>query len=308
MSAGLAADVDAVRRFNRFYTRIVGALDEAYLDSGLSLTQMRVLYELAHRAPVAAQDLSADLGIDPGYMSRILARFETQGWTHRRRDEADGRRSLVTLSDDGRRAFAPFEARSAQRVEALLSPLSEIDRTAVRTAMGTIERVLGCEPGGADEVVFRDPGPGDLGFVVHRHGVIYAEDYGFDATFEALVARIVAEFVERFDPTAERAFIADLGGEVVGSAFLVRKSGEVAKLRLVYVERRARGRGIGRRLVDAAAEAARGFGYRAIELWTNDILLEARALYVSAGYRLIASEPHRSFGRDLVGETWRLDL
>ena len=307
--------VAAVRRFNRFYTRQVGALNEGLLRSPYSLTQMRVLYELAHAAPQTSQALCAGLGLDPGYLSRILAQFEAEGLVERHRDQHDGRRLLVTLTERGRETFAPYDRASAEEVGDVLARIDGTGRQTLVDAMATIERLLSgtgsaeaAAAAAAPAVELRAPRPGEFGWIVHRHGALYAEEYGFDATFEALVAEIVADFIKSHDPARERVWIADAGGRVAGSVFLVRKTDTVARLRLLYVEPWARGLGIGRRLVDACITAAREQGYAELELWTNDVLTAARHIYQRAGFDLVDRAPHRSFGRDLVGETWRLAL
>jgi DNA-binding MarR family transcriptional regulator/GNAT superfamily N-acetyltransferase len=303
-----AERVAAVRRFNRFYTRQIGLLDEGYLDSPFSLTQVRVLYELAHRDRVTAAELGRDLGLDPGYLSRLLTGFEKRRLLGRRPSAADGRQSLLTLTPRGRAAFAPLDARSRQEVGALLKRLPATGQRRLLEAMRLIEALLGQAPGARTPYLLRPPRPGDLGWVVHRHGALYAQEYGWDERFEALVARVVAEFVERCDPRRERCWIAEKDGEVVGSVFLVRRSRTVAQLRLLLVEPSARGLGLGRRLVDECLVFARPAGYRKVTLWTNSVLRAARHIYRTAGFRLVHREPHQSFGQALVGETWERRL
>lgn len=307
---GIEADaVAAVRRFNRFYTRRIGLLDERQFDSPFSLTEMRVLYELAHRDELSAADLVRDLGLDAGYVSRMLAAFERKGLVERSPSAADGRRALIALTAAGRAAFAPLERYARAAVAALLGGLGPSDRKAVLQAMVAIERTLaGTSAKGESGIDLRRHGPGDMGWVTSRHGALYADEYGWDDTFEALVAEVVAAFLRQFDPARERCWIAVRSGERVGSVFLVRHSDEVAKLRLLLVEPEARGLGLGRRLVEECETFARSAGYRRITLWTNSCLEAARAIYRRAGYRLVHAEPHRSFGKDLVGETWELDL
>jgi DNA-binding MarR family transcriptional regulator/GNAT superfamily N-acetyltransferase len=304
--------VDAVRAFNRFYTREIGALGERHLQSPFSLTEMRVLYELAHREAPAAAELVRDLGLDAGYLSRILRRFESRRLIVRRPSPADARQSLLQLTRRGRAAFAPFEARAKGEVEALLGRIAAPDRHQVVAAMGTIERLLSApraEAGRAAPYLLRPHQPGDMGWVVYRHGAIYAQEWRYNAEFEALVARICADFLDHFDPSGERCWIAERDQAIVGSVFLVRKSKTIAKLRLLLVEPSARGLGIGRRLVDECVRFARQAGYRKITLWTQSELDAARRLYRQAGFRCVASKPHRSFGRDdLVAETWDLAL
>ncbi|HEY8369812.1 MAG TPA: GNAT family N-acetyltransferase [Thermodesulfobacteriota bacterium] len=300
--------IDAVRRFNRFYTQTIGALHEGHLRSPFSLTQARVLYELAHRHEPTAAALAADLGLDAGYLSRILRGFERKGLIARRPSRTDGRQSLITLTARGREAFAPLDARAREEVGALLERLSEAEQGRVVEAMQTIERLLGPEPASRAPYVLRPHRPGDMGWVVQRHGEIYAQEYGWDETFEALVAEIVAKFVRNYDPKRERCWIAEKDGENVGSVFVVQQSKTVAKLRLLLVDPKARGLGLGTRLVDECIRFARQAGYRKLTLWTNDVLHAARRIYERAGFRLVHRERHRSFGHDLVGETWDLTL
>jgi DNA-binding MarR family transcriptional regulator/N-acetylglutamate synthase-like GNAT family acetyltransferase len=306
--AAFAQRVAAVRRFNRFYTQRIGVLHEGLLGSPFSLAEGRVLYELAHRERPTAKELGRDLGLDPGYLSRILRGFERRRLVARTRSEADGRQSLLSLTRRGQDAFAPLHARSRDEIGALLGALSPVDQERLIQAMRTIEELLGAGPEPRAPYLLRPHQPGDMGWVVHRHGVVYAREYGFDEHFEALVAGIVARFVERFDARRERCWIAEKDGEIVGSVFLVRHSKLVAQLRLLLVEPKARGLGIGARLVGECVRFARQAGYRKVTLWTNSILVAARRLYEAAGFRLVASERHRSFGRDLVGETWKLPL
>jgi DNA-binding MarR family transcriptional regulator/GNAT superfamily N-acetyltransferase len=297
--------VAVVRRFNRFYTSKIGVLH--YLGSDFSLAEVRVLYELAHRpTPPSAAELCKDLGLDAGYLSRLLRGFERRGLVARTRSDSDGRRSHLALTAAGRAAFAPLGARSHDEMVALLTPLSDADQRRVVEAMETIEAVLG--GGGPPPFTLRPHRPGDMGWVVQRHGALYAQEYGWDERFEALVAGIVAKFVERYDPARERCWIAEKDGEPVGSVFLVKRSKTVAQLRLLIVEPKARGLGIGARLVAECERFAREAGYRAITLWTNSVLISARRIYEAAGYTLTGTERHTSFGHDLVGETWEKKL
>jgi DNA-binding MarR family transcriptional regulator/GNAT superfamily N-acetyltransferase len=300
--------VDAVRAFNRFYTRRIGALGERLLDSPFSLAEMRVLYELAHRRALTASDLCADLGLDPGYLSRILQRFRRRGYLQREASRADARRRHLRLTPRGRRAFAPYEARARREVRQMLTRLPAPRQTHVVSAMRTIEHALGTGATAAAEVRLRPHRPGDMGWVVHRHGAIYAEEWHYNHEFEALVARITADFLDHFDPAGERCWIAEQDGEIVGSVFVVRKSKTVAKLRLLLVEPRARGLGVGRRLIEACVRFARHAGYKTMTLWTQSHLLAARGLYERAGFRCVDRVKHRSFGKNLVAETWELAL
>ncbi|HEU4519115.1 MAG TPA: bifunctional helix-turn-helix transcriptional regulator/GNAT family N-acetyltransferase [Microvirga sp.] len=299
--------VAAVRRFTRFYTNRLEVLREGLLDSAFSLTEARVLYELATRDRPTAADLGRELALDAGYLSRILKRFEEGGLLARTRSESDGRQAHLVLTAAGRAAFAPLDARSRAQVGGLLAGLSAPDRDRLVAAMRVIEGLLDPDPA-PPSYILRPHRPGDMGWIVHRHGALYAQEYGWDETFEALVAGIAAEFIRDFDPRRERAWIAEKDGEIVGSVLLVRQSDEVAKLRLLYVEPKARGLGIGRHFIDECIRFARAAGYRRLTLWTNDVLHAARALYAKAGFTLAKTEPHRSFGQDLVGEFWEMEL
>jgi DNA-binding MarR family transcriptional regulator/GNAT superfamily N-acetyltransferase len=299
--------VAAVRRFTRFYTSRLEVLREDLLDSAFSLTEARVLYELATRDRPTAADLGRELALDAGYLSRILKRFEEGGLLARTRSARDGRQAHLVLTAAGRAAFAPLNARSRAQVGGLLAGLSAPDRDRLVAAMRVIEGLLDPDPA-PPSYILRPHRPGDMGWIVHRHGALYAQEYGWDETFEALVAGIAAEFIRDFDPGRERAWIAEKDGEIVGSVLLVRQSDEVAKLRLLYVEPQARGLGIGRHFVDECIRFARAAGYRRLTLWTNDVLHAARALYAKAGFTLAKTEPHRSFGQDLVGEFWEMEL
>jgi DNA-binding MarR family transcriptional regulator/GNAT superfamily N-acetyltransferase len=305
---GREARVDAMRRFNRFYTRRIGVLQEGLLQSPFSLAEARVLYEMAHREAPAAAELGRDLGLDAGYLSRILRGLRRRGLVDRRPSASDGRRSLLGLTRRGRAAFATLDERSRREVGAMLDALPPRGQGRLVEAMATIEQLLGGAPRPAVPYVLRPPQPGDMGWVVHRHGVLYSQEYGWDERFEALVAEIVARFVKHFDAKRERGWIAEAEGEAVGSVFLVKQSRTVARLRLMLVEPRARGMGIGTRLVGECIRFARQAGYRKITLWTNSVLLAARHVYEQAGFRLVHEEKHHSFGHDLVGETWDLKL
>lgn len=298
----------AVRRFNRFYTQKIGVLNEGLLDSPFSLTEVRVLYELAHRDAAAASELAAQLGLDRGYLSRILQRFERKGYLTRRASCEDARRRVLALTAAGRRAFAPLDARSQRQVATMLAPLGDAGRTRLLAAMNAIQATL--DPGSLRQqpVVLRGHRPGDIGWVIQRHGELYAQEYGWNEAFEALVADIAAKFLHAHDPQRERCWIAERDGVRLGCVFLVAQSRTVAKLRLLLVEPEARGAGLGRRLVDECVHFARRAGYRRIVLWTQSVLAPARRIYEAAGFRKIAEEPHHSFGHDLVAETWALKL
>ena len=306
---GLEDRVASVRRFSRFYTRRIGVLHEGLLGSPLSLAEGRVIWELAQRETATAAELAAELGLDAGYLSRILGGFERRGLIDRRPLERDGRQSDITLAEAGRALYATIDAKSRGEVAALLGELDDADQARLVEAFETAERLLGQprKPAGP-AYILRPHEPGDIGWIIHRHGVLYAEEYGFDTRFEALVAQIAAAFIENFDAARERCWIAERAGAIVGSVLLVRESDEVAKLRLLYVEPRARGLGIGSRLVAECVRFARQRRYRRITLWTNDVLVAARRIYQAAGFCLVNEEPHRSFGLDLVGQTWELPL
>ena len=292
---------EAVRHFNRFYTRQIGLLDEHLLASEFSLTEARILYELAHRPPLTTSILCRELGLDSGYLSRVIARFEKKGLIEKSRAPDDARATQLQLTAAGRAAFLPLNEASRREVTAMLERLSAGGQQQLVDAMTRIQGLLG---DGTPGWLLRDPQPGDMGWVVHRHGALYAQEYGWSAEFEALVAEIVAKYVREFDPRSDRCWIAEKDGQVAGSVFVVRHDAETAKLRLLYVEPSARGLGIGRRLVEECLRFARNAGYRRMILWTNSVLLDARRIYEQAGFELIEEEPHHSFGKDLVGQTW----
>ena len=310
--AAREARIAALRGFNRFYTQRIGVLDEGLLASPYSLAQVRVLYELAHPEPAAeggptATELSARLGLDEGYLSRIVRGFEAGGLLRRRPSAADARRQLLALTAKGRAAFAPLDKRSHDQAGALLDALAVADQRRVVAAAMTIERLLGAPAPLQRPIALRGPRPGDIGWVVQRHGELYAREYQYDAQFEALVAAIAARFVQGFDARHERCWIANCGMNV-GSVFVVRQSSEIAKLRLLLVEPEARGQGLGARLVGECIHFARRSGYRGMVLWTQSELTAARRIYQRAGFRCTRRHAHRSFGRELVAETWRLAL
>jgi DNA-binding MarR family transcriptional regulator/GNAT superfamily N-acetyltransferase len=287
---------------------VLGLLRPDLAGSAFGLTEARVLFELAHRDDVAVSELRRDLDLDAGYLSRILSGFSTSGLVAREKSAADGRRQVVRLTAEGQRAFAELDQLQAVAIATMLAPLDEGKRAELVTSMGRIRRTLGDEPRWRG-LVLRPPAPGDLGWVVERHGYRYAAEYGWDTTFEALVARIVADFAERDDSKREAAWIAELDGERVGCVFCTAADAkDTAQLRLLIVEPSARGAGVGTRLVDECLRFARGAGNRRITLWTNDVLVAARRIYQRAGFRCDRREPHHSFGRDLVGEYWSRDL
>ncbi len=303
-----ATRIETVRRFNRFYTRQIGVLQEHLLESPFSLTEARVLYELAHHDDTTARTLGADLQLDAGYLSRILEAFRKRGLVARAPSTTDGRQRLVRLTPRGRKAFADLDGDSSRDVRALLRPLAEEAQARLIESMRTIETVLGAPQAARTPYILRAQEPGDMGWVVQRHGAIYAQEYGWDATFEALVAEIVAKFVRHFDPKHERCWIAERDGLNVGCVFLVRRNRTVGQLRLLLVEPSARGLGIGARLVEECSRFARQVGYRRIVLWTNSVLDAARRIYEATGYRLVEENRHHSFGKDLVGQTWEVKL
>ena len=304
----LAERVTAVRRFNRSYTQKIGVLGERLLDSPFSLTEARILYELAHRERPTASELGRELDLDPGYLSRILGGFRRHGLIVRAASDTDRRQIHLSLSDAGQAAFAPLDNRSRDEIAALLARLPEPEQRRLVAAMAEIERLLGPPSAPREPYLLRPPVPGDIGWVISRHGALYAQEYGFDWRFEALVAEIAAKFVAKFEPRRECCWIAERDGEPVGSVFLVKESEQIAKLRLLLVEPPARGLGIGARLVAETIRFARRSGYRKITLWTQSLLVAARHIYETVGFRLVASEPHHSFGHDLVGEHWELAL
>jgi DNA-binding MarR family transcriptional regulator/GNAT superfamily N-acetyltransferase len=303
-----ARRIDAVRGFNRFYTQRIGVLDEGLLASPFPLPQARVLFELAQRDGVTAGELARALDVDTSYLSRMLRDLARKGLVRTARDPNDARRQPLALTPSGRKAFATLDARSREQVAAMLAPLGREGEARLVGAMGAIERLLGAPSAPAEAFVLRPHEPGDLGWVVSRHGALYAQEYGWDMTFEALVAEIAAKFLRTYDARTERCWIAERDGERVGSVLVVRQSARVAKLRLLLIEPSARGHGLGRRLVAECIRFARAVGYRKVVLWTNDILHAARHLYEEAGFVLVAEEKHRSFGHDLVGQNWELAL
>jgi DNA-binding MarR family transcriptional regulator/N-acetylglutamate synthase-like GNAT family acetyltransferase len=300
--------VRAVRQFNRFYTRRIGVLEGGLLKSPFSLTEVRVLYELSHRDRPSAAQLARELGLDAGYLSRILRGFQRRGLVAREPSKDDGRQSLLRLTERGRKTFAPLDARAREEVSVMLRGLSEPGQDRLVGSLGTVERLLGGRLGTEATICLRTHRPGDMGWVVHRHGALYAEEYGWDGRFEALVAEIAAKFLRDFDPRRERCWIAVRDGEPAGSVLLVKKTERVGQLRLLLVEPSARGLGIGRRLVDECLRFARRVGYHRVMLWTNDVLHAARHVYQAAGFRMLREEPHQEFGHGLVSQTWEKDL
>jgi DNA-binding MarR family transcriptional regulator/GNAT superfamily N-acetyltransferase len=312
MSATPATDlpqrVTAVRRFNRLYTRRIGLLRGDFLQSPYSLTQARVLYELAQRGTSTASQLAAELGLDHGYLSRILRGFGEQGLITKAASPNDKRQILLSLTARGRTAFARLDRRSQDEIAAMMSALSLPEQERVIAAMGTLESILGEKPAAAVPYILRPPHAGDMGWIVSRHGALYAREYGWDERLEALTAEIVAAFLRNNDRRRECCWIAERDGENVGSVLLVKETDEVARLRLLLVEPQARGLGIGARLVEECIRFARTARYRKITLWTHSVLIAARHIYEHAGFTLVGTKRHNEFGKELVGETWELKL
>ncbi|MEP6988958.1 MAG: bifunctional helix-turn-helix transcriptional regulator/GNAT family N-acetyltransferase [Chloroflexota bacterium] len=304
----LPAQIESIRHFNRFYTRQIGVLEEGLLNSPYSLTEARIIYELAHHEQTTATELANELKLDAGYLSRILRDFAKRVLIDKQPSETDGRQTVLSLTEAGQGAFALLNSRSRNQIELMLNGLSAADQNRLIESMHTIQSLLGSAPERSVPYLLRPHQPGDMGWVVERHGVLYNSEYGWDETFEGLVAEIVGEFIKHFDPKYERCWMAEMNGEIVGSVFVVKKTDEIAKLRLLIVDPKARGLGIGKRLVDECIRFARQKGYRKMTLWTNNVLLAARGIYKAAGFKLVEEEPHHSYGHDLVGETWELEL
>jgi DNA-binding MarR family transcriptional regulator/GNAT superfamily N-acetyltransferase len=302
------ARIEAVRRFNRFFTRTIGVLRGGLLHTPYSLTEARVLFEVANREEATASDLSRELGLDPGYLSRTLSGLERGGLLCRATSEADGRRRVLSLTADGVEAFGLLDARSREEIAELLDGLSEEEQRRLLGAMKSIEGLLGKGLKFSGPFFVRPHEPGDMGWVVQRHGELYLREYGWDERFEALVAHIVADFIDGYDPSGERCWIAEMEGERVGCVFCVRESETVAKLRLLLVEPEARGLGLGGHLVDECIRFAGSHGYQKLALWTNSVLDAARHIYEDRGFRLVDEEGHNGFGRELVGQNWELEL
>ncbi|KAB8061051.1 GNAT family N-acetyltransferase [Janthinobacterium sp. FT14W] len=301
----LGERTEIVRRFNRFYTRQIGVLHEHLLDSAFSLTEVRILYELAHQAQLTSADLCRELGLNAGYLSRVIAGFEKQGLIAKTRSPTDARAAQLQLTEQGQRTLAPLVDASRREVAAMLERLPPAAQRELVDAMGQIQGLLG-EP--SPSYLLRNPQPGDMGWIIHRQAVLYAQEYGWNNEYEALVAEILAKFVREFDPARERCWIAEKDGKVIGSIFIVRQDDTTAKLRLLYVDPCARGLGIGSRLVDECLRFSRQAGYTKMVLWTNSILTDARRIYDKAGFQLVEEEAHHSFGKDLLGQVLARDL
>jgi len=303
-----AQQIAAVRGFNRFYTRQLGLLSKDFLSSEWSLTEGRVLYELATRRGVAARQVANDLQLDEAYLSRILAKFQRRHLIKRTVSAGDARQQSIDLTRAGYEAFRPLDQSATRQIAGMLAPLGPPAREALVAAMERLRTLLAAEGESRSSLCIRTLRTGDIGWIIHRQAVLYAEEYGWDMSYEALIAEILATFVKNFDDESDAAWIAEWSGSIVGSIFLVRASEQIAKLRLLYVEPTARGLGIGRKLVSLCIQGAQKRGYKKLTLWTNDVLVSARRIYEASGFRLVAEERHRSFGKDLVGQTWELTL
>jgi DNA-binding MarR family transcriptional regulator/GNAT superfamily N-acetyltransferase len=306
--SGKLGHVETVREFNRFYTQKIGVLGSGWLGSDYSLTEVRVLYEIAHRPDTVASDLVRDLALDPGYLSRILSAFAKRGWMKRERSRSDARKSHLKLTAKGRKVFDSLDRRARDQINDLLAPLQPEQQQRLHGHLQGVQALLSRATRDTQDVILREHRPGDMGWIIQRHGAYYAGEYGWTDEFEALVAEICAAFIRNLDPSCERCWIAERNGTPVGCVMLVKHSRTVAKLRLLLVEPSERGTGLGRRLVAECVEYARRMGYQTMTLWTQSILTAARRIYETNGFRLVKSEPHESFGAKLVGETWELSL
>jgi DNA-binding MarR family transcriptional regulator/GNAT superfamily N-acetyltransferase len=303
--------IAAVRRFNRYYTRQIGVLRKTFLDSPYSLGEARVLYEIARRDAPTASEIARSLDLDAGYLSRVLRNFERRGLIRKRTSPKDGRQSHLMLTPRGRKSFMPLDARSQRDTAAMLGKLAPLDQARLIAAMATIETLLegqNQEREPQRSYILRAPRPGDFGWIVQRNAELYAQDYGWVEPFEGVCAQIVADFANKYDARSERGWIAEIEGENVGAVMLANDGDGVARLRLLFVEPKARGLGIGARLVDEAIGFARSAGYRKITLWTHSVLTAARRIYQSAGFKLMRSEEHQSWGQPVVSEHWDLEL
>ena len=307
-ASSLASRIEAVRRFSRFYTRRIGVLEETLLHSPFTLPEGRLVYEIANRDRPTAQELCRDLGLDPGYVSRLLQGLEKRGCVARKRSTADKRQTELTLTAKGQRLWAAMNERSRQDIANLLAELPIARQDRLVRALETVESLLDEPPEKRVPFTLRPHQPGDLGWIIRRQTQLYATEYGWDGTFEAMLAEISAKFIRKFDPKSDNCWIAERNGEIAGSVFLVRAGKTTGQLRMLYVEPSARGLGIGQSLVAACIADARAKGYKKLMLWTNDILVSARKIYIAAGFRLIREEKHDSFGKKLVGQFWSLDL
>jgi DNA-binding MarR family transcriptional regulator/GNAT superfamily N-acetyltransferase len=302
--------INAVRHFNRFMTRQIGALREGLLHSPYSLTESRILFEIANHDTLTASNLIHELGLDAGYVSRILARFEEKGLVYKERSTTDARQRILKLTSEGVNAFSQLNERSYKEIAELIGELSESEQQQLISAMTTVEGLLSKKKNlkFSGPYFLRQHEPGDMGWVVQQHGILYSKEYGWDESFEALVSQIVADFINNFNPKRERCWIAEMNGKMVGSIFIVEGNEDTAKLRLLIVDPMARGLGLGSQLVEECIQFSRRVGYKKLVLWTNSVLKEARHIYQKKGFKLVNEEKHHSFGQDLVGETWELLL
>ena len=307
-ATSLASRIEAVRRFSRFYTRRIGVLEETLLHSPFTLPEGRLVYEIANRDRSTAQELCRDLGLDPGYVSRLLQGLEKRGCIGRKRSTADKRQTELTLTAKGQRLWGAMNEQSRQDIANLLAGLPVERQDRLVKALETVQRLLDEPPEKRTPFTLRPHQPGDMGWIIRRQTQLYTNEYGWDGTFEAMLAEIAGKFIAKFDPKSDNCWIAERNGEMVGSVFLVRATRTTGQLRMLYVEASARGLGIGQRLVETCIQDARAKGYRKLMLWTNDILVSARKIYIAAGFRLIKEEKHDSFGKKLVGQFWSLDL
>ena len=303
-------EIAAFRHFNRFYTRLLGLFGNSYVSSKMSLTEGRVLFEIAVNGNRSATAIAGELNLDPGYLSRILRKFQEKGIVARSTSRTDARNAILRLTTRGKNVFADLDHRSAQQARGVLEPLTPATRDALLRSMHIVEEALAPKAQTRAPFILRTHRPGDIGWIVSRNGAVYAQEYGWDDTFEALVARICADFIDRFDSRRERCWIAERDGEPLGCIFLVRhpEKEDTAKLRMLFVEPAARGLGLGKALVTECVNFARSAGYKRITLWTQSILAAAHRIYAQAGFQLVAEQPHHSFGKDLIGQTWDLDL
>jgi DNA-binding MarR family transcriptional regulator/GNAT superfamily N-acetyltransferase len=302
--------IDVIRSFNRMYTRQLGLLDNGLLGSEFTLTEARVLYELANCVDSTATQIAGELGLDLGYMSRLIKKFGRRRYLKRKRSSVDARQSRLQLTERGRAAFEPLDRAARLQIAEMIAPMAPEQRSLLVSSMQSVQRLLQAAPAESvrEPYTIRPLKVGDIGWITHRQGILYSQEYGWDATYEALVAEILAGFVKNFDSKLERGWVAERGGGIIGSVFLVRASAELAKLRLLYVEPTARGLGVGRRLVQECIDFARMKRYKTLTLWTNDVLVSARRIYQAAGFQLTKEEGHHSFGKDLIGQTWDLAL
>ncbi|HEY2423200.1 MAG TPA: helix-turn-helix domain-containing GNAT family N-acetyltransferase [Chthoniobacterales bacterium] len=307
-SSGAATRIAAFRRFNRFYTQKIGVLDRCYLQSEFSVGEGRVLYELAQRDETTASEISASLGLDMGYLSRILAKLERQQLIRRASAEQDARQRLIQVTPKGRKAMSTLESRSEKQAGSLLAELTDPQQTSVLQAMSQIQTALGDSKATSEPYIIRTHRTGDLSWIAHRHAILYSKEHGLNQAFEALVLEITAHFLKHYDPEAERCWVAERSGEILGCVLLVKSSKQIAKLRLLLVEPSARGLGIGKRLVEECIRFAREKGYKKIVLWTQSNLTAARGIYQKAGFELVATDSHEDFGPRLSAETWELRL